>query len=172
MSGPIEDRLKSLRGVPEIDPPAELEARTLAAMAAAAAARPGIDSRRLATAAAWVAAVGAGLVLAGLGVNRHAAEATSPAVAQAEADYRELSEQSARLDRLLAELPQRSVMRFSTAGTIVGLEDRIAMIDSELARAQSSSLDPQYRAALMRNRVDVMNALVTVRYVQSPAFTY
>ena len=91
----------------------------------------------------------------------------------ADAVYLDLAEQSMRLEAVLAVLPPpRRVMRAGTASTIVGLEDRIALIDAQLIRTRNESLPREYREALMRDRVEVMNALVNVRYAQSRAFIF
>ena len=199
MSDRFEDCLKDLRDLPVIAPPAALEARTLSAMAAAASAPPkdavAGPARRLAKAAVWVIVAGAAVLLSiealddgprdgrgaaplgRSGVVDAAGAGGSAAVTAArvapgiDADLVALAEESALLELMLAELPPaRPVMRISTAGTIVGLEDSLALIDAELVRADTGT--PEYRVALMRDRVEVMNALVNVRYAQSRAFTY
>jgi hypothetical protein len=174
MSGSFEARLNELKSLPELEPAAELEPAVLAAMARAAAARKSArPAHTFARAAAWIVAIGVGTGLA-LWAMRFESE-PQPAQAQAAADdaYYDLAEQSAQLEEVLALLPPpRRVMRVGTASTIVGLEDRIALIDAELHRSDTASAPPEYRAALMRDRVEVMNALVNVRYAQSQAFIY
>jgi hypothetical protein len=54
----------------------------------------------------------------------------------------------------------------STAGAIVGLEDRIAFVDAQLSYAAAQDLAPPYREALWGERVELMNALVFVRFAQ------
>lgn len=82
--------------------------------------------------------------------------------------YDSLLAESARLERLLLELPRHGrVMNAATAGTIVGLEDRVALIDERLMLAAASGAEPARRQVLWRERVDVMNALVQVRYAQA-----
>ncbi len=82
-----------------------------------------------------------------------------------------LVEQSARLDRLLARMPrQRSLMNGATAGTIAGLEDRIGAIDEQLSYGAARGLRPPERDALWGERVELMNALVHVRYAQVRGF--
>jgi hypothetical protein len=84
-----------------------------------------------------------------------------------------LTVESMRLEQILQTLPPpRRVMRVGTAGTIVGLEDRLAVIDAALVDAGAGTPPPQYRNALLLDRVEVMNALVNVRYAQSQAFTF
>jgi hypothetical protein len=82
--------------------------------------------------------------------------------------YDNLLAESARLERVLYELPQRGrIMNAATASTIVGLEDRVALIDERLALVAAGGVRPEYRDALWRERVDVMNALVQVRFAQA-----
>jgi len=169
MSGRIENRLNELGHAPELAPPAALEPRVLAAMAAASASR---RTRPLAEAAAWIVVLGAAALIGALAFIPREPVAPQPDVAATEAIYTELLEQSAYLEQLLAALPQRQLMRVSTAGTIVGLEDRIAMIDAELVGANAATLPPEYRVALLQDRVDVMNALVSVRYAQSQVMSF
>jgi hypothetical protein len=88
-------------------------------------------------------------------------------------DYAALVAQSADLERALVTLPApRSVMRASTAGTIASLEERLALIDHELTLSTAAGIDGRQQAALWQDRVDVMNALVQVRYANSQAFIY
>jgi hypothetical protein len=58
----------------------------------------------------------------------------------------------------------------STAGTIVGLEDRIAYVDAQLSYAAARDLAPPYRRALWGERVELMNTLVYVRLAQMQGF--
>ncbi len=87
-----------------------------------------------------------------------------PGTDRGDAAYSELVAESIRLDRLLRELPaQPGLMPVRTAGTIVELEDQIALIDAHLSMGAASDIRPQYRNALWQDRVDLMNALVHVR---------
>jgi hypothetical protein len=161
-----------LAEAPALEPPVSARQRTLAAMAEAAA-----PARRLrfGRAAAWIAVLGLGAVLGTLALSPDTKVAPTEANAPVEPDetFRTLARTSSELERALAEAPRpRQVMRASTAGTIVGLEDQIALIDAELARAAGEDLPGEYRILLMRDRVAVMSALVHVRYAQSYAFSY
>ncbi|MFO7287486.1 MAG: hypothetical protein C0P79_011575 [Gammaproteobacteria bacterium] len=81
------------------------------------------------------------------------------------ADYAPLVAESVRLERLLAELdgrPRR--INAGTAFTIANLEDHLVLLDDALTYAEARDLDPDYRRLLWRERVDVMNALMHVRY--------
>lgn len=187
MSQSVETRLSGLRHLPELVPAAELEAKTLAAMAAAGEERHGIHLGR---AAAWAAVTVTGLLLAALALDSggsgdrrsagavDASGSVAPAAADAspitieESDLLALLEQSNYLERVLAALPQRQVMRVGTAGTIAGLEQQIAQIDQALWTTDGPAVSPEYRYTLLRDRVDTMNALVNVRYSQSRAFSY
>jgi hypothetical protein len=82
--------------------------------------------------------------------------------------YVALVEESARLERVLARIPwQRRMMNARTAGTIVGLEDRIAYIDEQLALGTAHDMGFPEREVLWGQRVELMNALVNVRYAQT-----
>jgi hypothetical protein len=94
----------------------------------------------------------------------------SDAVAREPASYAPLVEESERLERLLAALPSRRVLAGSTAGTIAGLEDRIAFVDAQLSYAAARDLAPTYREALWGERVELMNALIYVRSGLAPGF--
>jgi hypothetical protein len=88
-------------------------------------------------------------------------------------EYAALVAQSAELERVLDTLPApRAVMRASTAGTIARLEDRIAQIDQELMFSTAAGVDSGQQATLWQDRVEVMNALLQVRYANSQAFIY
>jgi len=172
--------LKALKALPVIEPPAELESRTLSAMARAAAAPDAVGSPQvIARAAGWVIAIGAGVLLSVWLANDNApdvpaelADAVAPPQA-ADEFYSLLVEESMRLEELLALMPApRRVMRADTASTIVGLEDRVALIDAALRQTGAEADLPEYRTALMLDRVEVMNALVNVRYAQSRAFVF
>lgn len=84
------------------------------------------------------------------------------------ASYPALVQESARLDRALRRLPrQRPLMSAETATTIAGLEDRIALIDEQITYGNARGLPQPQRVALWGERVDLMNALVHVRYAQA-----
>jgi hypothetical protein len=88
------------------------------------------------------------------------------------ASYGALVQESARLDGVLTRIPnQRSLMTGETAATIAGLEDRIAVIDEQLTFSTARNVPQPQRAALWSERVELMNALVHVRYAQAePGF--
>jgi hypothetical protein len=172
-----EDLLK-LRELPDLAPPLGVWERVLAAQQARAAAR-----RFRYRAAAAVAAVALTGTLAYVVATFDStprptlfvaalpplATAAQPRVAPV--SYAPLVAESARLERLLAELPApRPLMMGSTASTIVGLEDRIAVVDAQLSYAAARDLAAPYREALWSERVELMNALVHVRFAQIEAY--
>jgi hypothetical protein len=75
--------------------------------------------------------------------------------------------ENARLEQLLATLPERRVMRGSTAFTVAELEDRLAMLDDRLSRVTLEPNAPERSERLWRQRADVMNSLVQVRYADA-----
>jgi hypothetical protein len=93
---------------------------------------------------------------------------TSGARVAAPVSYGSLVEQSAQLDELLAALPaQRPLMTGATASTIAGLEDRIAFVDEQIAFSAAGKVPVPQRVALWSDRVELMNALVNVRYAEA-----
>jgi hypothetical protein len=151
-----EDLLK-LRELPQLPPPPGMWERVLEAERARRAARR-FWQRGVATAAV-AAAVAVGV--AAYVINLDSAERDAAA-------FQALVAESARLERVLADLPApRPLMAGSTAGTIAGLEDRIALVDTQLSYAAAEDVATPYRRALWGERVELMNALVMVRYAQA-----
>lgn len=162
-----QDLLK-LRELPDLTPPPGVWERVLAAHHARAASRR--FRHRAAAAAAVIAAGAFGFVVS---MTLEESRPTLSVVGRGQAappgapSYASLVAESARLERLLAELPApRPLMVGSTAGAIVGLEDRIAFVDTQLSYAVAEDLAPPYREALWGERVELMNALVFVRFAQ------
>jgi len=167
-----EDLLK-LRELPELAPPAGVWERVLEAVGERAAAR---HFRRRALAAATVIVFAASPLIYVATLDRAEPPtlfvAVQPARVPGEGtSYAPLVAESARLERLLADLPApRPLMAGTAAGTVVGLEDRIALIDAQLSYAAARDLAPPYREALWGERVELMNALVYVRFAQTQGF--
>jgi hypothetical protein len=186
-------RREALRALPELAPPQGAWDTIRAAAEAARLASAARSARRR-----RVLILAAASLVAALALNWHrfvprapvagsdpglaqtaSAEFSTPQapaaapVSAAATDYIALLAESARLERLLLELPRGGqVMNASTAGTIVGLEDQVAYIDERLTMAAASRSRNEYRQALWRERVDVMNALVQVRYAQAQSVGY
>jgi hypothetical protein len=173
MHARAEDLLK-LRELPELAPPPGVWERVLEGVGARAAARR-FRRRCIAAAAVIVAAAAVPLTyVATLEVSRptlaRVVVVEPTRVPWDETPYAPLVVESARLERLLAQMPARPVVAGSTAGTIVGLEDRIAYVDAQLSYAAARDLAPKYRKALWGERVELMNALVYVRFAQTQGF--
>ena len=151
-----EDLLK-LRELPELQPPPGVWERVLEAERARREMRRVWQRASAMAAAAAMVAVGIGAYL----VN-------APGSSETDASYEALVAESARLERVLAGMPApRPLIAGSTASTIVGLEDRIAFVDEQLSVAAAEKSASPYRQALWGERVELMNALLYVRYAQA-----
>ena len=167
----------ALRALPALEPPADVVARVLEAKEVREVGR----TRWLRFAAG--AGVAAAMATTAIVYMTTSSPSRQPEVAPATlvasgepngprltvpASYVSLVEQSGRLDQLLADLPaQRPLMTGATASTIAGLEDRIAFLDEQIAFSAAGKLPVPQRAALWSDRVEVMNALVSVRYAEA-----
>jgi hypothetical protein len=82
----------------------------------------------------------------------------------------ELVAQSQQLEGLLQQLPERpSIERVSTAAMIDTIEDRIQWLDFQLSDAPDSGLNEEQTRRLWRERVELMDSLVKVRYAEGGA---
>jgi hypothetical protein len=78
-------------------------------------------------------------------------------------ETRQLVAESQRLEqRLRSPDATGRVMSGSTAGTILQIEDRIALIDSQLARARTERYPSQDVVNLWQERVQLLDALLSV----------
>ncbi|MEJ2603541.1 MAG: hypothetical protein P8172_09640 [Gammaproteobacteria bacterium] len=78
-----------------------------------------------------------------------------------------LIERSRMLERALRAAPGTPrVMRASTANTIATLEDRVALIDQQLSFPERPLTDEEVKV-LWRERVQLMDSLVQLRYAQA-----
>jgi hypothetical protein len=118
------------------------------------------SQRRLAR-AGWVAAGMAAAVSLLVGV-RGGIEAVQEM--RAAREVRTLVAESQRLEKALRESGGESrVMSGRIAGTIVGLEDRIALIDARLAPGDNQTLASHEALELWHERVRLLDALVAVQ---------
>jgi hypothetical protein len=121
----------------------------------------------------WPVSIAAAVlaITAGLGWWLHATQRDLAQAATAEAPPVPATEgaraENARLEQLLATLPERRVMRGSTAFTVAELEDRLALLDDRLSRVTLEPNAPERSDRLWRQRADVMNSLVQVRYADA-----
>lgn len=117
----------------------------------------------------WPLAVAAVLVAAASGIGwllqsteRELVMISAPAPVLLVSD--DVRAENARLEWLLATLPEQNAMRGSTAFTVAELEDRLALLDDRLSRVTLEPNAPEQAERLWRERVDLMNSLVQVRY--------
>ena len=97
--------------------------------------------------------------------NPPALIATSP---QDEPSLADLMKQSRELDMLLQDLPSRPrVERVAMAATLDTIEERIQWLDFQLSYTAAEELSETQSQTLWRERVELMNSLVKVRYAQS-----
>ncbi len=171
----------ALQALPELEPPAGVWERAVAA-ADAATAREARHVWRWPLRAAIAASVAVlAIMLAGRQPEIPGPLETGPASIVAAntpnnriaeivgtPSYASLATESARLDRALNSITYKPrVVRAGTASTITTFEDQIAVVDDRLMYANQLNLSAQQRRALMQHRVDLMNALVLVRYSQA-----
>ena len=165
-------RLQELQA---FDPPADVFAQ-IAERATAAPAR----RLRFGVAAAAVAVVASLVVIVAI---RDASQSTqfverSPAERRttpvfADAEVQSLIAQSRELDLVLERLPVRpQVERVSLAATVDSIEDRIQMLDWQLAYGSDAGLDRREARRLWSERVDLMDSLVKVRYAESAPMAF
>ena len=141
-------------------------------LAACRARRPGRQARiaRYA-AAASLAALGmfAGLKLSetrpGVATDPDAAQVASPV---AEDRIESLRARSRALEEMLAAMPSRpAVERAGTSLPIETLEAEVQWLDHQLSLAGSTGAALPDAERLWRDRVEVMNSLVRLRYVEA-----
>jgi hypothetical protein len=85
----------------------------------------------------------------------------------------ELVAQSQQLEGLLQSLPQRPrIERASTAATVDTIEQRIQWLDFQLSYAPEGGLDEVQARRLWRERVELMDSLVKVRYAETGRLSF
>jgi hypothetical protein len=84
-----------------------------------------------------------------------------------------LIDQSRQLDLMLQELPNRPrVERVAMAATLDSIEDRIQWLDAQLTHGAVPEQDEQHVRTLWRERVELMDSLVKVRYAQAGTVSF
>jgi hypothetical protein len=103
-----------------------------------------------------------------------ASSTSGPGAGEGEgADVEGLIQRSMQLEQALRAMPAGpQVVSAGTAGTIAALEDRVALIDYQLSLESEHSLTPEQSRLLWRERVDLMNSLVQVRYAQAQRVSF
>jgi len=85
----------------------------------------------------------------------------------------ELVAQSQQLEQMLQKLPERPrIERVSTAATIDTIEQRIQWLDFQLSNAPEADLNEEQSRQLWRERVELMDSLVKVRYAEAGALWF
>jgi hypothetical protein len=158
----------ALRRMPQIDAPAESWSR-IQQRAAAPSGRG--SPRRWWSAAAAIAAVAVIVVALARREEEQPAfadiETLQPGAGRGE-PVAALVERSQELERMLQSLPERPrIERVSTVATIDVLEQRIQWLDFQLSYAPEESLDDVQARRLWRERVELMDSLVKVRYAEA-----
>jgi hypothetical protein len=157
-----------LVSLPQLEPPEQSWTNIQSALHAQS--RPSISSVWYVAAAASVA------VLAVLIIDQRPAEQALEAApsrsltenARANEGIVALMEQSRHLDLVLQGLPDRPrVERVAMAATLDSIEDRIQWLDMQLTYASATESDDMRTQTLWRERVDLMDSLVKVRYAQA-----
>jgi hypothetical protein len=80
----------------------------------------------------------------------------------------ELRDRSRLLEEVLAQLPARpAVERAGTAVPIDALQAQVQWLDHQLSASGASHAGPEVTERLWRERVEIMNTLVQLRYVEA-----
>ncbi|MBB6096564.1 hypothetical protein HNQ60_005486 [Povalibacter uvarum] len=166
-----------LQALPPIDPPAMAWERIDIRVREASSPQP----RRVpwAIAAAVAVTVVSGLLVREVDTVSETApvaivstQEQSPPVATA-IPLEALVAQSQELDELLLYLPQRpAVERVSMAATIDTIEQRVQWLDQQLSYASDTGLNEEQAYQLWRERVDLMDSLVKVRYAEGRSLSF
>ena len=161
-----------LQSLPQLDAPSSFQ-EIQRAMARPANAPRRIVSARLVAALAFVTLTAIFFVALRDGTRTPVAEhkpveQQTPAIDIIEtARVPELVARSQQLEDLLQKLPDRPrIERVSTAAMIDTIEDRIQWLDFQLSDAPDSGLNAEQTQRLWRERVELMDSLVKVRYAE------
>jgi len=161
-----------LQSLPQLDAPSSFQ-EIQRAMARPANAPRRIVSARLVAALAFVTLTAIFFVALRDGTRTPVAEhkpveQQTPAIDIIEtARVPELVARSQQLKDLLQKLPDRPrIERVSTAAMIDTIEDRIQWLDFQLSDARDSGLNEEQTRRLWRERVELMDSLVKVRYAE------
>lgn len=161
-----------LQSLPQLDAPSSFQ-EIQRAMARPANAPRRIVSARLVAALAFVTLTAIFFVALRDGTRTPVAEhkpveQQTPAIDIIEtARVPELVARSQQLEDLLQKLPDRPrIERVSTAAMIDTIEDRIQWLDFQLSDAPDSGLNEEQTRRLWRERVELMDSLVKVRYAE------
>lgn len=168
----IETVRRRLAALPAVDPSADGWARLRARIDAQS--RPAVPRRRggAVAIAASCAMLGvlAGMLLreTGPGVPELVARPAAVVLPQTLDSIEELRDRSRVLEEVLAALPARpTVERAGTAVPIDTLQAQVQWVDHQLSVSGAAHAAPDLRERLWRERVEIMNTLVQLRYVEA-----
>jgi hypothetical protein len=142
----------ALQAMPPVAPPPTLYARVRATQ------RRRVWRRRVAPAGALALAAS---ILMGVTLTWEQRPDEAPVLTHTDSELTQLYAHARDLEAMLGALDANAgVLDLDTAGTIVALEDRIAAVERHLTT--DSTLEPPMAQALWRQRVELMEALVSV----------
>lgn len=161
-----------MRALPMLEPPALAWERIQQTIPKR---RTFVPPRKVGFAAAAAAAVTLAVIALIAGQHdRQVAQSPVPAAASEPASHlavphvEELVAQSQQLEQLLQILPERPrIERVSTAATIDTIEQRIQWLDFQMSYASDGDLNEEQSRQLWRERVELMDSLVKVRYSEA-----
>jgi hypothetical protein len=169
----LRETRAQLQSLPQLDAPASFQ-EIQRAMARPVAAPRRVVSARLVAALAFVTLTTIFFIalrdqteptFAGRRVEP--VEHTPPTDVIETARVPELVARSQQLEGLLQKLPVRPrIERVSTAAMIDTIEERIQWLDFQLSDARDSGLNEEQTRRLWRERVELMDSLVKVRYAE------
>jgi len=166
-----------MQALPQLEPPAHAFERIRDAMPARRTLMP---ARKIGVVAAAAAVVTLTViaVLAGYNDRRNRdvsadVDASDQSEQSAIPALDELVAQSQHLEQLLQILPGRPrVERVSTAATIDTIQQRIQWLDFQLSYAPDGDLSEEQSRQLWRERVQLMDSLVKVRYAEAGRLSF
>lgn len=168
---------EEMRALPQFDPAELAWERIKAAIPEPADRRFRLRKIGLAAAAAAVVTLSVITLVAGYfdrrsGATTELATVEAP-LPQVVPHVAELVAQSQQLEQLLQKLPERPrIERVSTAATIDTIEQRIQWLDFQLSNAPEADLSEEQSRQLWRERVELMDSLVKVRYAEAGALWF
>jgi hypothetical protein len=105
--------------------------------------------------------------------NPAATQGTSPTAPNGTARPAQLIAESQRLEEMLSSYSESPrVTRASTALTVADLEERIQWVDYRLNLGAEAGLDAAQSQKLWRERVELLNSLVAVRYAEAQTLAF
>ena len=165
-----------LRALPHVEAPSWEQVRSRLQ-------RPAIVQPSGKVALAVAASIAVVAIVVGLSMNRddpsqqrsvETATIQAPSVTAADmTQVAALVDRSRQLEGLLHVLPERpAIERVAMAATIDTIEGRIQWLDFQLSYAPDAGLSEQQSQRLWRERVELMDSLVKVRYAEAGRLSF